>query len=315
MNIVSNIVKNNTVNLSNNVAFKGFWHKKPLESDVVCFSKSEGDTDWKKLVPTLNFAIKEKNHLGAGAEADVYKINDKYVLRLFGGTKFVMPQTFTPQLDIFQGRNFGQPVAISHNGNVSINKFVSGRPIYEVNKFDEKAYMQNLRKYANLPDEVLEDFVENVAFLDSKGYRIDESNPENFLYDEETQKINIIDICKKGTSSLDLYGPYNHFWILKPLVNAHDYENIYKKLDINERKEMIDLILKLQDRIIPMCQKYDIPIATEMKRRDYCMFDLPLFLAMLDKFDVNSEEGLITQMAKVYAPHLLKDNPNWDYRN
>ena len=100
------------------------------------------------------------------------------------------------------------------------------------------------------------------------------------------------------------------------IIYNEGYEKyIYKKLDINERKEMIDLILKLQDRIIPMCQKYDIPIATEMKRRDYCMFDLPLFLAMLDKFDVNSEEGLITQMARVYAPHLLEDNPNWDYRN
>ena len=33
-----------------------------LSSDVVSFKASEGDTDWKKLVPTLNFAIKEKNY-------------------------------------------------------------------------------------------------------------------------------------------------------------------------------------------------------------------------------------------------------------
>lgn len=315
MNIVSNIVKNNTVNLANNVAFKRFLDKKPLGSDVVCFSKLEVDTDWKELVPKLNFSIKKDNYLGGGGEANVYKINDKYVLRLAYGEKFVKPQLFKQQPDIFEGRNFGQPVAIGQNGHISINKLVSGKPIHEINKYDAKTYMQNLRKYANFPDEVLEDFVENVAFLNSKGYRIDDSNAENFLYDEEKQKIGIIDICKKGSSSLDLFGPYSHFWVLNPLVNSHDYAEIYKELELPERKEMIDLILKLQDRIIPMCQKYDIPIDTEMKRSDYCMFDLPLFLAMLDKFDVKSEEGLITQMARVYAPHLLEDNPNWDYRN
>ncbi|MBO5948301.1 hypothetical protein J6Q66_05640, partial [bacterium] len=113
-----------------------------LSSDVVSFKGRAEDKDWKKLVPLLNFSIKKNNYLGGGAEADVYKINDKYVLRLFGGTKFVMPQTFTPQLDIFQGRNFGQPVAISRDGKVSINKLVSGHSLYNVNGSDEKVYMQ-----------------------------------------------------------------------------------------------------------------------------------------------------------------------------
>lgn len=311
MKIIPRIIqKIDSVN--NNIGLKSFWHKKPLMQDVVCFSTPQVDTDWKELVPKLNSCISKNNFLGGGAEAEVYKLNDKYILRLYGGTKTVKRQPFIQQPDIFEGRNFGQPVAISNDKTVSINKLVSGEHLHKVNGSDEKVYMENLRKYSELPDEVLEDFVENVAFLNSKGYRIDESNPENFLYDKAKQKIGIVDICQKGTSSLDLFGPYSHFWILEPLVNGHDYAEMYKKLDLPERKEMIELILKLEDRIKPMCKKYGIPVITA-QREDYTPFDLPLFLAKLDKFDVNSSEGIITQMAKMEDPERLKSFKDWDY--
>ena len=310
MKIIPRITQN--INNVNNISLKSIWHKKPLTQDVVCFSTPQTDTDWKELVPKLNSYITKNNFLGSGSEAKVYKLNDKYVLRLYGGTKTVKPQQFNPLADIFEGRNFGQPVAMSSDKSVSINKLVSGKHLYKVNGTDEKAYMESLRKYSELPDEVLEDFVENVAFLNSKGYRIDEGNPENFLYDEAKQKIGIVDICKKGSSSLDLFGPYSHYWILDPLANGHDYAEMYKKLDLPERKEMIELILKLEDRIKPMCKKHGIPVITA-QREDYTLFDLPLFLAKLDKFDVNSSEGIITQMAKMEDPERLKCFKDWDY--
>ena len=237
---------------------------------------------WRKLIPHLKEKINPKYFLGGGAEAKVYAIDENYVLRMFGGAKKIKSR-FVPVEDIFEGKNYGQAVAKTKEG-ISINKRVNGVRLYKCNETDSKIYMENLRKYSVLSDETLEEFVADIAFINSKGWRIDSTNPENFLLDEKTGKIGIIDLCQKGRTSLDLYEPYGHDWVLDPLVNSHDIYSLYGKLNVNEREEFFELINKLEKRIIPLCKKYNIPIS-KWKKEDYCFDSLINILELKDNID------------------------------
>ena len=271
-------------------------------------TSSIGDTvelsarDWRSLIPGLSKKITPSNMLGGGGEATVYAINDKYVLRMFGGGKKITSKFF-PVEDIFEGRNFGQAVAKTSD-NCSINRRVNGEIMHKCNGHDTKTYMRNLREYVQLSDETLEEFVSDVAFINSKGWRIDQSNPENFLLDRKTGKIGIIDLSRKNSSSLDLYEPYGHDWILDPLVNGHDIFGIYKKLSIEERKEMFELISKLEKRILPLCKKYDIPVS-KWNKENYMFTSLLNFLDLKDGIDVSKVDDLFEPIIYARYPEMI----------
>ena len=234
------------------------------------------------------------------------------MLRLFGGETTVKSLSFRPVTDIFEGRNFGQAVAIGKG--CSINRLVRGIPLYKCNETNPVKYLKKLREYSKLSDRTLEQFIEDVSFINKKGYRIDEGNPENFLYDCINKKIGIVDICKKGSTSLDLYGPYGHDWILEALCNGHDFLSCASKMTPAQKKEMIELITNLESRIIPMCKKYNIPIA-QYNNRDYMKFSMAEFLSLKDKINVFSRDGIRTQMVKLnhseYIENLKWMSPNF----
>ena len=268
-----------------------------------CIELSTHKKHWSKLISKLNSCIKPENFLGGGAEASVYKINDNYVLRLLGSETSVKSPNFRPVIDIFEGRNFGQAVAAS-NG-CTINRLVKGVPMYKCLETDPVVYLKRLRKFSKLSDKTLEQFVEDVAFINKKGYRIDSSNPENFLYDCINQKIGIVDICKKGTTSLDLFGPYGHDWILEALCNGHDFLDCASKMNPAQKKEMFDLITNLESRIIPICKKYNIPIA-KYNKEDYLHFSMAEFLSLRNKLNIFSKDGIRTQMVKLNHPEEVE---------
>ena len=279
--------------------------KKEVTALSDCIHISNQNKHWSSLVDDLNSYIKPEKFLGRGAEARVYKLNKNYVLRLSRGQTTVDNQHFIPVQDIFDGRNYGQAVAISENGKISINKFVPGNMMYKAGDYNPITYLGELRKYSKLPDETLEKFIEDVSYINKKGYRIDSYNPENFLYDSTTQRIGIIDIKKKGTSTLDLYNPYGHDWILSALCNEHDLLTIMSQMNAAQKKEVIDLITELEARIIPMCKKYNIPLA-KYNSKDYSRFSMAEFLSLRSKINVSSNEGIRTQIIKLNHPDMIE---------
>lgn len=263
---------------------------------------------YERLLSQLDTKIKSTNFLGGGVEAEVYRLDNEYVLRMVGGTKSVGNRRFKPVQDIFEGRIFGQQVAVSEDGLVSINRFVPGNKLYKVNdalhneNFNPESYLKTLKRYTELPTNTLENFVDDIAFLNKKGYRIDQSNPGNFLYNPKTGKIGIVDISKKGSSSLDLFEPYSHDWVLDPLVNGHDIFEIYKKMSPNQRKEMFELITKLENRILPLCEKHGIPQA-KWNHDDYGIGALRSILHVKDKIDYNN--------SCLFEPIVMNGYPNF----
>ena len=253
--------------------------------DTISFS---GEA-WRKLLSGLQDKVDPQNIIGSGAEANVYLINESYVLRM-PIRMIAIDSEFHPVKDDFEGRNFGQAVAKTKNG-ISINKRVLGANLYECGDTNPQRYMENLRKYANLSDDILDSFVSDVAFINSKGWRIDQTNPENFLFNEKSGKIHIIDLCKKNASSLDYFEPYGHDWILNPLVNGHDVISVYQKLSIEERKEMFELIGKLEKRILSICRKYGIPKA-KWNKKHYSVDSLINLLDLRKKINVSTCDNL-----------------------
>ena len=274
-----------------------------IKSQVVsdCVELSTPKKHWRELIGELNSFIKPENLLGRGSEASVYKINDYYVLRILGRESNMkgINLNFRPVTDVFEGRNFGQAVAISEN--CSINRLVRGTPLYKCKETDPVTYLKKLKEYSKLPDKTLEQFIEDVSFINKKGYIIDKGNPENFLYDRINKKIGIIDIHKKGITNFDLFNPYGHDWIIEALCNGHNFFDCASKMNPAQRKEMLELITSLESRIIPLCKKYNIPIA-KYNNKKYMEFSMAEFLSSKDKINVFSKEGIITQMAKLNHP-------------
>lgn len=283
---VSQCAKNNETHIASKITPK--TSEIPISYKFSYIPKPSVKNEWESLVPDIENYLNPENFIGSGGEADVYGLGENYVLRFFGGKHSdIVKSDFKAVPDIFEDKNFGQAVA-TNSERVSINKKVKGVCLYKVNNFNEQEYMQRLREYSELPDKTLDEFVSDIAYINSKGYRIDQSNPENFLYDKANGKIGIIDLCRKGSSSLDLYEPYGHDWVLDPLVNGHDFMEIYEKASVSTRKEMMAHLTKLENRILPMCEKHNIP-KSKWSEEDYMPSSLMNILEVKNNIDYSKD--------------------------
>lgn len=262
----------------------------------------KNNQEWKSLVKDLNSSIKPENYLGSGRSANVYKLNDNYVLRVPHGCD-ANQKEFETVADIFEGRNFGQPVAISKNGRVSINRFVNGEVMYQCGNSDPDVYLKKLKGYASLPDKTVEQLVDDIAFLRKKGYSID-CNIENFLYDSKTKRIGIVDINR--IPKKDIYNtPYGHDWVVEILCNGNDFLNAAEEMSPAQKREMLSLIKMVEQRIIPMCERHGIPIA-KYNNKDYCEFSMAELLHSIDRINPASEECLVNQLVRLNHPDLIR---------
>ena len=230
--------------------------------------------------------ITPNNLLGQGMFAKVYAIDDDFVIRLIG-TESINNQKFNiVNNDYFEGKNFGQPVAISENKNITINKRVHGVPLYpginhlKPENISKESYLNLLKKYSDLSDNVYEQFMVDALFLFSKGYIIDYKSAKNFLYDEEKQLINIIDY-KENINSESL----NNLYFTSPLCYGNIVFNIYFVMSEDERKIMFDYIRYINNRIIKLCNKHNIQENSGLILQRCHQFDFSNILLLIDKID------------------------------
>lgn len=280
--------------------------KDVFEKSISTVKPQEVANDWESLVPHLDSYITPEKFLGGEEGTRVYDLNNEYVLRLTCGKRSIGLQKFEPVDDVFEGRNFGQAVAKSECGYITINKKVQGSVLYKLNDGlanKPSLYMESLREYAKMPDETLEQFVKDVAFIQEKGYWIDHVNPENFLYDRKAGKIvkiGIVDVGEQFDWDLE---PFAHDWILDPLVNGYEIPRIYENLIPAQREEMFGLITQLENRVLPLCKKYGIPEA-RWNTKNYVDISLSSILQTRGKLNYNNDD-LISQVIKLKFPEQL----------
>lgn len=162
--------------------------------------------------------------LGEGQEVKVYKIdtNPDFTVQLSHDApplselqKYLRIFPFIPQKDIFEGRNYAQPVAYwSHpdvNGGdvaLTINRYVPGFSI-EIHKpglpapDSEEALIKTRvwsEKIANMSDRAFDLLYDDLHFLSSRRYSIDVcsmglfTNTGNILYSSRDSEAYIIDV-------------------------------------------------------------------------------------------------------------------------
>lgn len=180
----------------------------------------------ERVLPSIDeiiFAMSEEP-LGMGEEAKVYKIHTSphYTVRVSNSapdletlSERLYDEKFTIQKDIFEGRNYAQPVAYlgldpddSHNALVTINLYAPGFSM-EIHKPgrkmppDKEALMRTVtlsEKIANMPDSAIDELYDDLHFLSSREYSIDVgngglfTNTGNILMDAEYDRFQIIDI-------------------------------------------------------------------------------------------------------------------------
>lgn len=168
------------------------------------------------------YAISERP-LGKGAEATVYKIDacPDYTVRVSNRapgleelSQRLFEEPFFPQHDMFDGRNFAQPVAywgLDPEDNsiamVTINLYSPGYSM-EIHKpgmeepSESEALMKTLavsNTVANMPDTAIDKLYDDLHFLSSREFSIDTgnglfTNMGNILLSKKTNDFRIIDL-------------------------------------------------------------------------------------------------------------------------
>ena len=238
----------------------------------------------KRDIPSIDeiiFAMSEEP-LGMGEEAKVYKIHTSphYTVRVSNDapdletlSERIYDEKFIIQKDIFEGRNYAQPVAYMgldpndcHNAMVTINLYAPGFSM-EIHKPgrkmppDEKALMRTMtlsEKIANMPDSAIDELYDDLHFLSSREYSIDVgngglfTNTGNILMDAEYDRFQIIDIQPFIRNRVGI--PQNHtkgfnsplFLARGLLPGAYGYAEKHAKYPplIDCRMEIIDKVIR-----------------------------------------------------------------------
>lgn len=234
----------------------------------------------------LKEALKPENLIGMGFEHAVYDIpgNDDYVLRIPRScystiqntdfSNYEIKDTANPELT----RNCGQQAALiiekETNGprlNPAIevlikqHGYANGNPppaslYHEDGKLRDGCicYEDDSRKHhfahclktlAELPDETYNLLIEDLIVSGEAGYKFDHLNSNNFLIDENAQKINIIDMGRTAKPHKDRFG--NTLYALTNIEFLNEYlrkDSGYEPENENEQNETIGNMIKVMEK-------------------------------------------------------------------
>ncbi len=183
---------------------------------------------FKKWADETGFASKaedvvEKSGklLGRGFEGSVFEIPDcdNWVIKLYNRAKYIRNPIKEPEFiktdDILPDLNIGQPVGIlnipageNYSRKCWILKKQKGKQLgvsINIDRHSENIlnnsyvarHINSLQKLSDAPQSTFDKFVNDVNYINSNGLFIDCGNENNFLFDDENQSINFVDIIDR----------------------------------------------------------------------------------------------------------------------
>ena len=200
-------------------------------------------------VSEVNNILKNPILIGSGGNANVYELNDEYVLRIIKGKKEFEINEIIPIENSLTNINYGQIVAKTDKDYITILKKQKGVPVYVQGKTTLEDYTYIIKKLSKLPQETFDTFIKECKTLLDNGLLIDPSKSNNFLIDFDNNRINIVDV-NKSTSLPE----FDYNWFFVPLV-ATQFIN-REKLRGNDVLNPYWKIIK--DKILVSCKKYNI---------------------------------------------------------
>ena len=277
------------------ISFSGndSFEKKAQETVYEKFEKwAYKNCFFHKLPSILN---NRKNILGNGFHNIVYEIpnNNDFVIRFrkgqfpFSFEDESEPNVYLKDIEDYNlKRNYGQPIALiiqtRPHKEIEILKKQKGKAhgvppasvIYdefgrlrfgEISLHDisrKIQYSKSLKAIARFPISSYEKLLDDIIDIKQSGYSIDYENPNNFLYDEENQRINIIDLNRINTTNKNDFGN-----ILSTIV-GNKYSMIYMasaKGTINkaDKDETIKNFVTVMDKFIKAMQNKNLKFDTK----------------------------------------------------
>ncbi|MFA4993886.1 MAG: hypothetical protein WC521_01080 [Bdellovibrionales bacterium] len=178
----------------------------PLSSAI-----APGTLPSEKIIRT---SVRKENFLGSGINAEVYAIDlyPNFAVKIPRSLDLSKPGKFgAPKIidDLrFEGRNFGQPVAVFENGVLILLKQI-GKPVGvpahlrddQAASFDQEEndrfYEQSMKCVAAMPEEAYVQLVKDLKFLNAAGKRLDSSKSNDLLCDVKNGKFNFVGLTDK----------------------------------------------------------------------------------------------------------------------
>ncbi len=230
--------------------------------------------DLKKVMQSdIAKNIKKGELINSGTFADVFTLEGwekSYVVRI---ERDAENNEFHPNKLKPAAKNINNEVFASENKAVSILKRITGIPLYEKFWTLDKAsplstFKETFKMLRELPDKVFLRYIDDILKIKEAGYHTDTYNPNNYLYDAENERINIIDILKnyKKEHSLEM----EEFF---PLLNAKKYLGIVYNMNLEERKQLVKDTKSFIDRMIKLAKEKGFDIKMEeldyLKKQDF----------------------------------------------
>ena len=155
--------------------------------------------------------------LGDGFEGTTYSIpnNEKWVIKQYKRSNLSHQFLKKPEIkkvkDISPDLNIGQIIAsvkIPMNNRISHHFFVLKKQTgvsYGVPHSSKdivcdstaKKHISSLKKMAQLPISTYDQLIDDITYINKRGYKIDADNPYNFMVDWNNKRINFVDIADK----------------------------------------------------------------------------------------------------------------------
>ena len=205
-----------------------------------CFSVFSGNGKNLSYVPEYKLG----DVINSGIEAVVYNVKNykNLVARVDKNTSynpFKMKQIENDVLGVIAG---------SKDGTMTVMKKFEGEPLYGKgwnirHKPNQNTFESTIDNLNKLPDSTFSKLIDDIINIRKHGFDIDNVNPNNFLLDMKSKKINIVDISesKTGVKGIELDD------IIEPLL---DYTRIMNLEKISEAtkskiKSFIDRIISI----------------------------------------------------------------------
>lgn len=181
----------------------------------------EAFSQWAEKTNFTDKAIEIINEtgkiLGDGFEGTTYSIpnNEQWVIKQFKRTNYIQQSLKKPEIkkvkDISPDLNIGQIIAsvkIPLNNRFAQHFYVLKKQTGEsygvphsskdiVSDSTSKKHIDSLRKMAQLPISTYEQLIDDITYINKRGYKIDADNPYNFMVDWNNKRINFVDIADK----------------------------------------------------------------------------------------------------------------------
>ena len=155
---------------------------------------------------------KEDYYIDRGGNASVYALpGTDYVVRIPHAAHYVtwVDGLLTVVPDPFEGRNFGQAVAVDSKTGISVLLRQSGKPAglaipikakegvrteAEAQQMNDTAYASAVRSAAALPQKAYDSLAASLEYVHKRGYAFDPSKSNNILIDQDASAFNIVDL-------------------------------------------------------------------------------------------------------------------------